>query len=126
MRKLVTAGLLVLSSAACAGAAGTARPKLFQIDHVKQLGPRTLEVYYAQGYVPCYGKLGHVAVKAGKQTVTITLHRTYPEPYDPHRMCAQFQAVKSVKVDLHHPLGTRTVIDGATGKSEPAPGGGGT
>ncbi len=100
------------------------RPATFSITQVNFAGPATLKIEYALGYVPCYGKLGRVEVEQGAQRVTITLHRIYPEPPDLHRMCPQYRALRRTTVRLDAPLGNRSVIDGATGKTVSVSGGG--
>jgi|GEM_PF-2518538 len=120
-RPAITLLAVLLTGCAAGATAGGSggRPRLFRISGAALAGPKTIEVRFEQGYVPCYGKLGHVAVRPGDDRVTVTLHRTYPKPPDPHRMCAQFQVVKTTRVHLHAPLAGRTLIDGSTGKPVP-------
>lgn len=98
------------------GGSQAARPATFNIEKARLDNPTTLTLYYGQGYAPCYGKLGKVTVEQGTGSVTIILHRDYPQPAGAQGMCAQSITLESVQVHLERPLGDRVVIDGSTGK----------
>ncbi len=93
------------------------RPSTYVIEGADLSSPDTLKLRYSAGYAPCYGKLGNVEIHESDTQVTITLHRVYSQPYNPHQACPQYRAIKWTTVKLDQPLGRRTVIDGSSGKA---------
>lgn len=51
--------------------------------------------------------------------VTMTLHRTYPQPPGAQQMCPQYRKLDWTSVTLDSPLGGRTLVDGSTGRPVP-------
>lgn len=107
----------VVNTPASAGPASHMRARTYAIAGARLIKPDTLRISYHAGYVPCYGKLGEVEVRQNTKTVTITLHRVYPQPYKPDQACPQFLAIKWTTVKLNAPLGGRSLIDGANGRA---------
>lgn len=132
MRLLIPAALLAAvtlgacTAAAPASAARSApagdparasRPATYAIMKAELVKPNVLKLAYAAGYAPCYGRLGRVEVEQDAKRVTVTLHRTYPQPRNPGQMCPQYRALEWTRVTLDSPLGTRALVDGSSGKS---------
>jgi hypothetical protein len=77
---------------------------------------------------PCQG-IDHVSTRETASTVTVTLYEgTLPASVG--AACPAIVMLEAVRVQLSTPLGNRTVVDGASGKTGSAPqsggGGGGT
>ncbi|MGA7965715.1 MAG: DUF885 domain-containing protein [Gammaproteobacteria bacterium] len=98
-----------------ATAATASRPSTYVIQRAKLESPTVLKLEYSVGYAPCYGKLGQVQVKQHAKRVSVTLHRTYPQPAGTQQMCPQYRKLEWMQVTLDAPLGNRTLVDGSTG-----------
>ncbi|MGH8127145.1 MAG: DUF885 domain-containing protein [Gammaproteobacteria bacterium] len=105
----------VRSTAGNAGA-DTSRPTTYIIQKAELESPTVLKLEYSAGYAPCYGKLERVEVQQSAQRVTVTLHRSHPEPANAHQMCPHYLMLKWTTVTLDSALAKRTIIDGSTGK----------
>lgn len=77
----------------------------------------TLTVQYAIG-AACSGRLDRPQVDQTADAVTVTLRAVPPRKFQ-NRMCPQFAMLKTAKLALDAPLGSRPVIDGSTGKPVP-------
>lgn len=99
--------------------APASRPATYAIMKARLAKPDVLRLEYAAGYAPCYGKLGRVQVEQTAEQVTVTLHRTYPQPPGAQQMCPQYRKLDWTSVTLDSPLGGRTLVDGSTGRPVP-------
>lgn len=96
---------------------GLASPTTVAIDLVRLVDPKTLEVSFYNGVVPCYG-VDHVTVDEQADRVTIEVV-TGSNPQAGDVACIEIAQLQAVVVSLAAPLGDRIVIDAQLGGEVP-------
>ena len=89
-----------------------ALPIFLSIQSYEVLGPRRLEIRYANGVPDCFGTLGRTYAVESDGKVVVWLYRDPPaRPFA--GPCPEIAVVEDTVVRLSEPLGDRAVVDGA-------------
>ena len=83
------------------------------VDRYSVIDPTHLLVSYTIGVTGCYGAIDRPVVTESVQTVTVTLLRR--PTHTTNGGCPSLSLMEAVPVTLSAPLGSREVLDGATG-----------
>lgn len=98
------------------GGGRPADPDLIALESFYRFDARHLALNYYNGVPECYGEAGEPSVEEQPDRVVVSVPRT-PPTAPKNTACIEIALAGSVRVTLAEPLGTRQVVDAATGRA---------